>query len=101
MVGLNHFLILSSILFCLGLFGVITRKNAITVLMGLEMILNAASLNFVAISRFSNMAADGQVISLFIIVLAASEAAIALAIVLNLYKNYANVNVDEINSLKE
>jgi NADH-quinone oxidoreductase subunit K len=101
MVGLNHFLILTSILFSLGLFGVITRKNAITVLMGLEMILNAASLNFVAISRFKEMDAHGQVISLFIIVLAASEAAIALAIVLNLYKNFFNVNVDEINSLKE
>ncbi|MBN8546114.1 MAG: NADH-quinone oxidoreductase subunit NuoK [Ignavibacteria bacterium] len=101
MVGLNHFLILSSILFCLGIFGVLTRKNAITVLMGLEMILNAASLNFVAISRFTDMAAHGQVISLFIIVLAASEAAIALAIVLNLYKNYSNVNVDEINTLKD
>jgi NADH-quinone oxidoreductase subunit K len=101
MVGLNHFLILTSVLFSLGLFGVVTRKNAITVLMGLELILNAASLNFVAISRFTDVAANGQVISLFIIVLAASEAAIALAIVLNLYKNFNNVNVDEINSLKE
>ncbi len=101
MVGLNHFLVLSSVLFCLGLFGVVTRKNAITVLMGLEMILNAASLNFVAISRYVAHAADGQVISLFIIVLAASEAAIALAIVLNLYKNFYNVNIDEINTLKE
>lgn len=101
MVGLNHFLVLSAVLFCLGLFGVITRKNAITVLMGLEMILNAASLNFVAISRYVTNAADGQVISLFIIVLAASEAAIALAIVLNLYKNFYNVNIDEINTLKE
>ncbi|GAB1443897.1 NADH-quinone oxidoreductase subunit NuoK [Ignavibacteriales bacterium] len=101
MVGLNHFLILTSVLFSLGLFGVVTRKNAITVLMGLELILNAASLNFVAITRFTDVAANGQVISLFIIVLAASEAAIALAIVLNLYKNFNNVNVDEINSLKE
>lgn len=67
------------------------------------MILNAASLNFVAISRFSEKLAPaaGQVISLFIIVLAASEAAIALAIVLNLYKNFYNVNIDEINTLKE
>ncbi|GJQ32833.1 MAG: NADH-quinone oxidoreductase subunit K [Ignavibacteriaceae bacterium] len=101
MVGLNHFLVLSAVLFCLGLFGVVTRKNAITVLMGLEMILNAASLNFVAISRYMADAANGQVISLFIIVLAASEAAIALAIVLNLYKNFYNVNIDEINTLKE
>lgn len=101
MIGLNHFLILTSVLFSLGLFGVVTRKNAITVLMGLELILNAASLNFVAITRFTDVAASGQVISLFIIVLAASEAAIALAIVLNLYKNFNNVNVDEINSLKE
>ncbi len=100
-VGLNHYLAVSSILFSLGIYGVITRKNAVMVLMGVELILNSANLNFVAFSRYSNYGLNGQVYALFVIILAAAEAAIALAIVLNIYKTYANVNVDEINKLKE
>ncbi|MAT57862.1 MAG: NADH-quinone oxidoreductase subunit NuoK [Melioribacteraceae bacterium] len=100
-VGLNHYLAVSSILFALGIYGVITRKNAVMVLMGVELILNAANINFVAFSRYSNFGINGQVYALFVIILAAAEAAIALAIVLNIYKTYANVNVDEINKLKE
>ena len=100
-VGLEHFLFVSSILFALGLFGVITRKNAVMVLMGIELILNAANINFIAFSRFGNYGVDGQVFALLVIVLAAAEAAIALAIVLNIYKMFSNVNVDEINTLRE
>lgn len=100
-VGLNHFLIISVILFCLGIFGVITRKNAVMVLMGIELILNAANLNFVAFSRFGNFGYNGQLMALFVIILAAAEAAIALAIVLNIYKTFATVNVDEIDRMKE
>jgi NADH-quinone oxidoreductase subunit K len=100
-VGLNHYLAVSSILFALGIYGVITRKNAVMVLMGVELILNAANINFVAFSRYSNYGINGQVYALFVIILAAAEAAIALAIVLNIYKTYTNVNVDEINKLKE
>lgn len=100
-VGLNHFLIVSSILFCLGIFGIVTRKNAIMVLMGVELILNAANINFVAFSRYGNFGYNGQLMALFVIILAAAEAAIALAIVLNIYKTFATVNVDEIDRMKE
>ncbi|MCU7496613.1 MAG: NADH-quinone oxidoreductase subunit NuoK [Ignavibacteria bacterium] len=100
-VGLTHFLVISAILFSLGIFGIVTRKNAVMVLMGLELILNSANINFVAFSRYGNFGLNGQVVALFVIVLAAAEAAIALAIVLNIYKTFATVNVDEIDKLKE
>jgi NADH-quinone oxidoreductase subunit K len=100
-VGLTHFLVVSAILFSLGIYGIITRKNAVMVLMGLELVLNAANINFVAFSRYGNFGLSGQIMALFVIVLAAAEAAIALAIVLNIYKTFVNVNVDEISNLKE
>ena len=100
-VGLDHFLIVSTILFCFGIFGIVTRKNAVMVLMGIELILNAANINFVAFARYGNFGYNGQIMALFVIILAAAEAAIALAIVLNVYKNFSNVNVDEIDKLKE
>ncbi|RJP64171.1 MAG: NADH-quinone oxidoreductase subunit NuoK [Ignavibacteriales bacterium] len=100
-VGLNHFLFVSAILFSLGIFGIVTRKNAVMVLMGIELILNAANINFVAFARFGNFGISGQIIALFVIILAAAEAAIALAIVLNIYKTFSHVNIDEIDNLKE
>lgn len=100
-IGLNHFLVISSVLFCLGIFGIVTRKNAVMVLMGVELILNAANINFVAFARYGNFGYDGQLFALFVIILAAAEAAIALAIVLNIYKTFATVNVDEIDRMKE
>ena len=100
-VGLNHFLAVSVAIFSLGLYGVVTRKNAVMVLMGIELILNSANINFIAFSRFGNLGIDGQIYALFVIILAAAEAAIALAIVLNIYKTFSNVNVDEIKNLKE
>ncbi len=100
-VGLNHFLIISAVLFSLGIYGIVTRKNAVMVLMGIELVLNSANINFIAFSRFGNFGLGGQVIALFVIILAAAEAAIALAIVLNIYKMFADVNVDEIDHLKE
>lgn len=100
-VGLTHYLIISAILFSLGIYGVVTRKNAILVLMGIELILNSANINFIAFSRYSGMQLDGQVIAVFVIILAAAEAAVALAIVLNIYQRFKTVNVDEINKLKE
>ncbi len=100
-VGLTHYLILSAILFSLGVFGVVTRRNAVMVLMGVELILNSANINFVAFSRYVTPGIDGQAIAVFVIILAASEAAIALAIVLNIYKQFNTVNVDEISALKE
>ena len=93
-VGLTHFLVVSSFLFAFGLY-------AILVLMGVELVLNAANINFVAFSRYGNFGLNGQLMALFVIVLAAAEAAIALAIVLNIYKTFGHVNVDEIDNLKE
>ena len=98
---LSHFLVLSAILFSLGLFAILTRRNAIMVLMGIELVLNAANINFVAFSRYVATKLDGQVVAIFVIILAAAEAAIALAIVLNIYQNFNTVNVDEINQLKD
>ncbi|MBI3189959.1 MAG: NADH-quinone oxidoreductase subunit NuoK [Ignavibacteriales bacterium] len=100
-VGLTHFLIVSAILFSLGLYGVITRRNAILVLMGVELILNSANINFIAFSRYGGMKLDGQAAAVFVIILAAAEAAVALAIVLNIYQRFKTVNVDEINKMKE
>ena len=100
-VTLIHYLIVSAILFSLGIYGVVTRKNAILVLMGIELILNAANINFIAFSRYGGMQLDGQAIAVFVIILAAAEAAVALAIVLNIYQRFKTVNVDEINKLKE
>ncbi len=100
-VGLTHFLVVSALLFSLGIFALVARKNAILVLMGIELILNAANINFVAFARYGSFHINGQIIALFVIILAAAEAAIALAIVLNLYKTFSNVNVDEIDKLKE
>ena len=103
MNSLTSYLTISSILFSLGIYGVITRKNAVAILMSIELILNASGLNFVAFNRFSGLGKnilDGQVFTIFIIVLAAAEAAVALAIIINLYKNYDTVNVDEANVLK-
>jgi NADH-quinone oxidoreductase subunit K len=100
-VGLSHYLILSALLFSLGIYGVITRRNAIMVLMGIELILNAANINFIAFAHFGGMNFDGQAIAVFVIILAAAEAAVALAIVLNIYQRFHTVNVDEVSKLKE
>jgi len=98
---LNSYLILSAILFSLGLYTVVTRRNGVAILMGVELILNAANINFVAFSKFVTHTLDGHLISVFIIMLAAAEAAVALAIVLNLYNDRGHINVDEANALKQ
>lgn len=98
---LSSYIILSVILFSLGLYTVVTRRNAVAILMGVELILNAANINFVAFSKFVTHSLDGHLISVFIIMLAAAEAAVALAIVLNLYNDRGHINVDEANALKQ
>jgi NADH-quinone oxidoreductase subunit K len=100
-IGLSHFLFVSSILFSLGIFGIVTRRNAVMVLMGIELVLNASNINFIAFAKYGNFGLQGQIMALFVIVLAAAEAAIALAIVLNIYKTFSTVNVDEIDTLKD
>lgn len=100
-ITLQHYLLVSAVMFSLGTAIVIVRRNAIAVLMGLELILNAAGLNFVAFSRFVAGEIDGQVVTIFIIMLAAAEAAVALAIVLNIFNSRSSIQVDEADTLKE
>jgi NADH-quinone oxidoreductase subunit K len=100
-IGLSHFLVLSSIRFGLGLFTVATRRNAVAILMGVELILNAAALNFVAFSHYVHGQVAGQVVALFIIVLAAAEAAIALAIVLSIYRHFHSIDANDTSTLRD
>ncbi len=100
-VGLAHYLLVAAVLFGLGLFTVMTRRNTVGILLGVELILNAAGLNFVAFEHFVAPATvGGQVFTVFIIVLAASEAAIALAVVLQVYRGYRSISADELTDLK-
>ncbi len=100
-IGLNHYLFLGAILFVCGAVCMATKRNAIGVLMGVELVLNGANINFVAFARYnSTFEVEGQVFALFTIVLAAAEAAIALAIVLNFYNNHTSVDVDTAEELK-
>ncbi len=99
-IGLPHFLVLSAVLLVLGIFTMLTRRNAIAVLMGIELILNAANINFVAFTRYGGINLGGQVVAIFVIVIAACEAAVALAIVLNLYRRQGSVNVREAHKLR-
>jgi NADH-quinone oxidoreductase subunit K len=100
-IGLEHYLMVAMILFVLGLLTVSTRRNAVAILMGVELILNAASLNFVAFAKYTEAGVSGQVFSLFIILLAAAEACIALAILLAIFRNFKNVDVLETSTLRE
>ena len=100
-IYLEHYLIVGAILFSLGLFAVVTRKNAILVLLGLELILNSANINFIAFAKYGGMNIEGHVAAIFVIILAAAEAAVALAIVLNIYRNFNHVNVDEVAGMKD
>ena len=102
MDSLQSYLLISIILFCLGLYGVMTRRNGVAVLMGIELILNAANLNFVAFNRFGGLSDQlpGHIFALFVIVMAAAEAVVALAIIINLYKTFHTVNLDEAHEMK-
>lgn len=100
MIELKYYLLISAALFALGVFGVLTRRNAVNVLMGVELILNSANLNLVAFSRYSSVGIDGQMFAVFVIVVAAAEVAVALAIVLTLYRVLNTVNLDRADVLK-
>ena len=100
-IGLNHYLVLSAALFVLGLFTVATRRNAVAILMGVELLLNAAALNFVAFAHFVEGGVNGLVFATFIIVLAAAEAAIALAIVLAIFRHFRSIDANETSTLRE
>jgi NADH:ubiquinone oxidoreductase subunit K len=100
MIPLTHYLIVSACLFSFGIMAVLTRKNAVNVLMGIELILNSANLNLVAFSKFSSANLDGQIFAVFVIIIAAAEAAVALAIVLSMYRIVKTVNLDQADTLK-
>ena len=98
---LNAYLILGALLFVCGVVCMATKRNAIGILMGLELVLNGANINFVAFARYNPVfEIEGQIFALFVIVMAAAEAAIALAIVLNFYNNHTTVDVDTAEELK-
>ncbi|MDA0772874.1 MAG: NADH-quinone oxidoreductase subunit NuoK [Cyanobacteria bacterium] len=100
-IGLNHYLILSALLFSIGVYGLITRNNAFRVLMSIEVILNAININFVAFAHYIDpIMVKGQVFSLFVMAIAAAEAAIGLALLLLIYRNRVNIRMDSFATMK-
>ena len=100
-VGLYHILFVSIALFFIGMFGFFTRRNLITMLMSIELILNSVNLNFIAFNKYvwpGKM--DGMFFAIFIIAIAAAEAAVAIAIIINLYRNYLSIDVEKAEDLK-
>lgn len=101
MLTLVHYLSLSAILFCIGIYGVVTRRNAIGVLMAIELMFNAANINFIAFSKFiTPTLLTGQIFAVFVIAIAAAEATVGLAIVILIYRHHKEINVDKINVMK-
>ena len=101
MITLTDFLIVSAALFCIGLFMVVSKNNAIQILIGIELMLNAAILNLVAFGKYDRFNNGGQIFALFAIVLAAATTAIALAIVLNVYRRYKTIDPNKVDKLRD
>jgi NADH-quinone oxidoreductase subunit K len=93
-IGLTHYLVLAAFMLCCGLYVMTIKRNAVGILIGVELVLNAANINLVAFSRYQVGTIDGQITALFVIVLAAAEAAVAIAIFVNYYNNLATIDVD-------
>ena len=101
MIGLPHYLLLGAVVFAIGVFGVLTRRNAVAVLMSVELMLNAVNINFVAVNKFiAAGTALGQLFSIFIIVVAAAEIAVGLALVISIYRQRGTVDLHKFNLLK-
>lgn len=102
MTPLSGYLLVSALLFCIGLAGALTRRNAIMVLIGIELMLNAANLNFIAFWRFSENleAMTGLTFALFSIAIAAAEAAVGLALIITIYRHFRTANVDKVEDMK-
>ncbi|HEX2576547.1 MAG TPA: NADH-quinone oxidoreductase subunit NuoK [Aquihabitans sp.] len=96
---LNQFLLLAAVLFCVGVYGVISRRNGVMVLMSIELILNSVNINLVAFSAMTG-AVSGQVFALFVIAVAAAEVGVGLAIVLAIFRNYRSVDLDDVDLMK-
>ncbi|NLF45133.1 MAG: NADH-quinone oxidoreductase subunit NuoK [Syntrophomonadaceae bacterium] len=101
MIGLPHYILLGSVLFSIGLFGVLSRRNAVAVLMSVELMLNAVNINFVAANKFiASDAAVGQLLAIFVIVVAACEIAVGLALIIAVYRQRRSVDLSDFNLLK-
>ena len=101
MVPLSHILFVSTALFFIGMYGLFTRRNMITMLMAVELMLNSVNINFVAFNKYLfPEKLDGIFFAIFIVVIAAAEAAVAIAIIINLYRNYNSIDVEDANELK-
>lgn len=101
MITLSHYLILAGALFCIGLYGAVAKKNAVSVFMGIELMLNSVNINLVAFNRF--LTPDklvGHAFAIFLIVVAAAEVAVGLAIILSLYRDHTSITVDDLDWLK-
>jgi NADH:ubiquinone oxidoreductase subunit K len=100
-IPLYYFLIVSTLMFFIGIYGFLTRKNLITILMSVELILNSVNINFVAFNRFLYPdQLQGHFFSLFIIAVAAAEAAVAIAIIISVYRRFTNIDVERVDSMK-
>jgi len=100
-IGLNHYLILAGILFCIGLYGALSRRNAVAILMCIEIMLNAVNITMVAFSRYIVASAlTGQIFAIFIMTVAAAEAAVGLAIFISLYRHRETVDVEQMDLMK-
>ena len=100
-VGLEHYLVLSAVLFCIGLYGVLTKRNAVIILMCIELMLNAVNISLVAFSGYIvPLMLTGQVFSIFVMVVAAAEVAVGLAIILAIYRGLTDIDANNINLMK-
>ena len=100
-IGLTHYLVLSAVLFCIGLYGTLTRRNAVIILMCIELMLNAVNISLIAFSSYIvPQLLTGQVFAIFVMVVAAAEIAVGLAIVLAIYRHFKDIDTDNINLLK-
>ena len=100
-MGLGAYVAVSAALFALGIVCILVRRNVLYVLMGIEMVLNAANINFVAFARFGGYGLDGQMFAVFVVILAAAEAAIALAIVLRVFHDFGSIDITRTDSLRD
>lgn len=101
MIGLNHYLLLATILFGIGVYGVFSKRNAVAILMSIELMLNAVNINFVAINKFIQPSNTiGQLFAIFVIVVAAAEVSVGLALIISIYRHKKSVNLSDFNLMK-
>ncbi len=100
MISLQHYLMVGAIIFALGIYTVVTRRNALGILLGTELVLNAAALNMVAFGHFSGREIEGSIYALFVIVLAAAEAVVALAVGLMIYRNFKTIDTTVVDEMR-